>query len=85
MPFLYLSLIFDDLSELSFVIGVQSVVHRLIDFGLSELEISAKVGDLGAKGVGCSVKPGNVDRNDGVDVGEGSGHFSYFFEDDVMS
>jgi hypothetical protein len=49
------------------------------------LEISAKVGDLGAKDVGRTVKPGNVDRNDSVDVGKSSGHFSYFFEDDVMS
>ncbi len=80
-----MSLIFNVSSELSFVSGVRSVVHRLIDFGLSELVISAKVGDLGAKGVGRSVKPGIVDRNDGVDVGKGSGHFSYFFEDDVMS
>jgi hypothetical protein len=60
-------------------------VHRLIDFGLSEFVIPAKVGDLGAKGVGRAVKPGNVDRDNGVDIGKSSGHFSYFFEDDVMS
>ncbi len=54
--------------QMLFVGGVRSVTHRLIDFGLSELVISAKVGDFGAKDVGRTVKPGNVDRNDGVDV-----------------
>jgi hypothetical protein len=60
-------------------------MHRLIDFGLSKVVISAKVGDLGAKGVGRAIKPGNVDQDNGVDIGKSSGHFSYFFEDDVMS
>jgi len=41
--------------------------------------------DLGAEGVGRTVEPGNVDRNDGVDVRKSFGHLSYFFEDDVMS
>ena len=65
--------------------GIRGVSNRFVDFGLSDLIVSAKRGDLRAKGVGCAVKPGNVDRNDGVDVGESSGHFSYFFEDNVMS
>ena len=65
--------------------GVRRVTHRLIDFRLGKVVISAEVVDLGAEGVGRMVESGNVDRNDGVDVGESSGHFSYFFEDDVMS
>jgi hypothetical protein len=78
------TLIFNISSELLFVSGVRRVVHRLVDFSLSELEISAKVGDLGAKNVGRAVKPGNVDRDNGVDVGKRTGHFSDFFEDNMV-
>jgi hypothetical protein len=66
------SLIIDVSNELLFVFGVWSVTYSLIDFGLSEVVISAKVGDLGAKGVGRAIKPGNVDRDNGVDIGKSS-------------
>ncbi len=56
----------------------------MVDFGLGEFEVLAKTGDLGAESAGGSVEPRDVDRDDGVDVRERSGHFSYFFEDDVM-
>ncbi len=64
--------------------GLRSVIHSLVDFGLGDLVTPTKVGDLGAEGIGCSVKPGNVDRDDCVDVGQGSGHFPNFFEDDMV-
>ena len=65
--------------------GLRGVSNCFVDFGLCKFIIPAKVGDLGAEGVGRSVKPGNVDRDNGVDIGKSSGHFSDFFEDDVMS
>ncbi len=67
-----------------FVCRIQSVIHSLVDFGLGDVIISAEIGNLGAKGFGCLVKPGNVDRDDCVDVGEGSGHFPNSFEDNVV-
>ena len=76
---------FEILDKLLLLCGVMGFNHGFVDFGLGDVVVPAKVGDLGAEGVGCSVKPGNVDRNNGMDVGEGSGHFSNFFEDDVMS
>jgi hypothetical protein len=51
---------------------------------LGKIEILAKTGDLGVEGMGGSVKPGNINRDDCVDVGKSSSHFSYFFEDNVM-
>jgi hypothetical protein len=79
---LYLSLVFEVSNELLSMGGIR---NRLIDLSLSDLVIPAKVGDLGAKGVGSAIKPGNVDWDNGVDIGKSSGHFSYFLEDDVMS
>jgi hypothetical protein len=78
---LYLSLVFEVSSELLPLGGIR---NRLIDLSLSDLVIPAKVGDLGAEGVGSAIKPGNVDWDNGVDIGQSSGHFSYFLEDDVM-
>jgi hypothetical protein len=66
------------------VCGIRSVIHRLVDFGLGDVVLSAEVGDLGAEGVCCLVKPGNVDWDDCVNVRKGSGHFPNFFEDDVV-
>ncbi len=67
-----------------FVCRIRSVIYSLVDFGLGEVVILAEMGNLGMEGFGCSVQPGNVDRDDCVDVGEGSGHFPNFFEDDVV-
>ncbi len=64
--------------------GLRSVSYRFVNFGLGDVVIPAKVGDLGAEGVGCSVKPGNVDGDNSVDIGEGYGHFPDFFKDDVV-
>ena len=64
--------------------GIRSVTHGLVDFGLGDVVIPAEVGDLGAEDVGCSVKPGNVDGDNSVDIGESSGHFPDFFKDDVV-
>ncbi len=67
-----------------FVCRIRSVTHGLVNFGLGDVVILAELGNLGAEGVGCPVKSGNVDRDNCVDVLKGSGHFPNFFEDDVV-
>ncbi len=79
-----MSLIFDVSSELLFLPGIRGVVHGLVDFGLGGVVVSTEICDLGAEDVGCSVEPRNVDRDNCVDVGKGSGHFSNFFEDHMV-
>ncbi len=75
---------FDVLGKLSFLPRVRCVVQGLVNFGLSVVVSSTEICDLGAEGVSCSVQSGNVDRDNCVDVGKGSGHFPNFFEDDVV-
>ncbi len=75
---------FDVPGKLSFVPRIRCIIHGLVNFGLSGIVVLTEICDLGAKDVGCSVEPGNVGRDNCVDVRKGSGHFSYFFEYNVM-
>jgi hypothetical protein len=76
---------FEVSKKLLLLCGIRGVAHGFVNFILGGVVVSTELGDLGAKDVGCSVESGDVDRDDCVNVGKGSGHFPNFFEDDVVS
>jgi hypothetical protein len=71
--------------ELLLLYGIWGVAHGFVNFTLGGVVVLTEIGDLGAKDVGCSVESGDVDRDDCVNLGKGSGHFPNFFEDNVVS
>ncbi len=75
---------FEILDKSLLLCGVRGFAHGFIDFSLGGVVVSTEIRDLGAEDVGSSVESGDVDRDDCVDVGKGSGHFPNFFEDDMV-
>ncbi len=55
------------------------------DVSLDDVVVLMEACSLGVEGVSGLVEPGDVNWDDSVNVRKGSGHFSDFFEDNVMS
>ncbi len=68
----------------SFFHGVRCKSQLFINISWGNVVVLTEACNLGAKGVGRSIKFGDVNWDDCMDVQKGFGHFSNFFKDDVV-